>query len=61
MNALICFVSLVNSACKSWNVVPSIRFSSYIEVILCKFRVLFKEYLKWQFRTIIYMESLAPS
>lgn len=39
-NAFINFVSLVDPAGECWNVVPSIRFSCYIEIILRIFRVL---------------------
>lgn len=48
MNALVCLVSLVNPACECWNVVPSIRFSGYKEVILCKLWMLLKEHLTWE-------------
>jgi len=45
MNSFVSFVSTVNSSSKGRDVVPSIRFPSYVEVILCKFRMLRKESL----------------
>lgn len=48
MNSLFCLVSLVNSNSESWNIVPGIRFSGYVEVILNILRMLLEKSLKVQ-------------
>lgn len=46
LNSFFVFVSLVNTSSKSRDVVPSIRFSSYVKVIFDKLGMLFEESLE---------------
>lgn len=46
MNSFLCFVPLVNPRGERWDVVASIRFSSYIEVIFSMLRMLSEKCLR---------------
>lgn len=46
MNSFLCLVPLVNTSSKCGNVVPSVRFSGYVKIVLDKLRMRCKERLQ---------------
>lgn len=48
MDSLRGFVSFIDSRSQGWNVVPCIRLSSDVKVVVCKFRVTLEKCLEKQ-------------